>query len=56
MENKTRYTVINRFSHEIYHSDGFWNFIKDTFLTQMLGAVILIVFAAVVCGIASLFC
>ena len=55
MEKKTRYTVVNKSGREIYHSDGFGNFIKDTFLAQMIGAVILIVIAAVVCGIASLF-
>lgn len=55
MEKKTRYTVVNKSGSEIYHSDGFGNFIKDTFLAQMIGAVILIVIAAVVCGIASLF-
>lgn len=55
MEKKNRYTVVNKFGKEIYHSDGFGNFIKDTILAQILGAVILIVIASVVCGIASLF-
>ena len=55
MEKKTRYTVVNKFGREIYHSDGYGNFVKDTFLAQISGIVILIVIAAVVCGIASLF-
>ena len=55
METKTRYTMVNRRGEEIYHSDSFMGFIGITILNCLFSLVILMIIAAVFCGIGSLF-
>lgn len=55
MESKTRYTMVNRTGHEVYHADSFLGFIGMMFLNGILSALGITILAAIVCGIASLF-
>lgn len=55
MEKETRYTVVNKFGKEIYHSDGFGNFVKDSIIVHVGGVLVMMIIALIVCGIASLF-
>lgn len=55
METKTRYTMVNKRGEEIYHSNSFLGFIGSTILVQMLSIFSLMIIAAIICGIASIF-
>jgi hypothetical protein len=55
MERKTRHTMVNKRGQELYSSDSFFGFIASTIVVQLGSAVVFIVIAAVICGIASLF-
>ena len=55
MERKTRYTMVDKRGREMYHSDSFLGFIGTTILVHLLGIIFLMIIAAVVCGIASIF-
>lgn len=53
--SKTRYTMVSKTGNEIYSADSFMGFIGMTILTNILSALVLVVIAAVFCGIGSLF-
>lgn len=55
MKRKTRYTMYDKRGREMYHSDSFLGFIGTTIGAQLLGILLIIVVAAVICGIGSLF-
>jgi hypothetical protein len=57
MENnkKNRYVVVDKRGKEIYHSDGFFSFIFDTFINCLLSGLAIAAIGSVVCGIASIF-
>lgn len=55
MERKTRYTMVDKRGRELYHSDSFLGFIGTTILAHLFGIFIMIIIAAIICGIASLF-
>lgn len=54
-EKKTRYVVTDKRGNEIYHSDSFLGFTISTIAVTMGSLLILIIIAAIVCGLASLF-
>ena len=55
MERKTRYREVNKSGKELYSSNGFLGFVGSTILVQLGAALVLMIIAGVVCGIASLF-
>lgn len=55
MERKTHYTVADKRGKELYGSSSFWGFVGSTIIVQLGSAVVIVIIAAVICGIASLF-
>lgn len=55
METKTRYTMVNKSGEEIYHSDSYLGFIGSAILIHIMSVIVIAIFAAIVCGIGSLF-
>jgi len=54
-EKKIRYVVTNKRGEEIYHSDSFLGFVISTIVVTMGSMLVLLIIAAIVCGIGSLF-
>lgn len=55
MEEKTRYTMVDKRGHEIYHSDSFLGFIGMTFVSVIGSALAITFLGAIVSGISSIF-
>ena len=55
MEEKQRYTLVDKRGNEIYHSDSFLGFIGMTIITVFGSALAIMILGGIVCGISSIF-
>ena len=55
MATKTRYTMVDKSSNEIYHADSFLGFIGMTIVTVFGSAIAICILGGIVCGISSIF-
>ncbi len=55
METKTRYTMVNKRGEEMIHSDSFLGFCGSIIILSLTAFVILLIVAAICCGIGAIF-
>ena len=55
MKNKTRYTLVDKKGHEIFSANSFLGYVGGLIAITVGSVLFIVIIAAIVCGIGSLF-